>query len=90
MNDTITISLPVKELAAEIAEQLLKNQTVLLPVATVPPAEIISTDELCKRLDISVPTAMKMRKENKLPFFTIGVNVRYNWIKVIEALETQY
>jgi hypothetical protein len=50
-------------------------------------AEIINRDELCKRLDITEPTAIRWEKKGKIPCFRIGSNVRYNWPKVIEALE---
>lgn len=53
----------------------------------IPKIEIIDRKELCKRLDISEPTATKWGKKGKIPFFKIGTAVRYNWIKVIESLE---
>lgn len=49
--------------------------------------EIINRDELCKRLDITEPTAIRWEKKGAIPSLRIGSNVRYNWPKVIEALE---
>ena len=53
----------------------------------IPPAEIISRDELCKRLGITEPTSIRWGKKNVIPYFRIGSSIRYNWPKVIEALE---
>jgi predicted DNA-binding transcriptional regulator AlpA len=51
--------------------------------------EIINRDELCKRLAITEPTAIRWEKKGTIPSFRIGSNVRYNWPKVIETLESQ-
>ena len=53
----------------------------------IQPTEIIDRDELCKRLAITEPTAIRWGKKNLIPCFRIGSSVRYNWPKVIEALE---
>jgi hypothetical protein len=55
--------------------------------ATSAPAEIIGRSELCKRLDITEPTAIRWEKKGKIPCFRIGSNVRYNWTNVINVLE---
>ena len=49
--------------------------------------EIIGRNELCSRLDITEPTAIRWEKKGKIPCFRIGSNVRYNWQTVINALE---
>jgi hypothetical protein len=51
--------------------------------------EIINRDELCKRLDITEPTAIRWEKKGTIPSLRIGSYVRYNWPKVIEALESK-
>lgn len=51
------------------------------------PPEIIDTPELCRRLDISEPTAIRWRKKKKIPFFSIGASIRYNWVTVVQQLE---
>ena len=56
-------------------------------VAITPQTEIINRDELCKRLDITEPTAIRWEKKGKIPCFRIGSNVRYNWHNVINVLE---
>jgi len=56
-------------------------------VSPTPPTEIIDRAELCKRLNITEPTAIRWEKKNLIPCFRIGSSIRYNWPKVIEALE---
>ena len=52
-----------------------------------PIPEIINRIELCKRLAITEPTAIRWEKKGKIPCFRIGINVRYNWTTVINVLE---
>jgi excisionase family DNA binding protein len=49
--------------------------------------EIITQDELCKRLMISKPTVIRLVKKKKIPEIRIGSLVRYNYQSVIKALE---
>lgn len=49
--------------------------------------EIIDTAELCKRLNISEPTVIRWRKKGKIPYLSIGAAIRYDYIKVIEAID---
>jgi excisionase family DNA binding protein len=65
-------------------KELIKSRPVEQPAA-VP--EIINTEELCKRLDLSEPTLISWRKKKVIPFMRVGSSIRYNWPKVIEALE---
>jgi hypothetical protein len=51
--------------------------------------EIIDREELCKRLNITTPTAIRWAKKGLIPSFAIGSSIRYNWPKVIEALENK-
>lgn len=48
--------------------------------------EIIDRDELCKRLAITEPTAIRWEKKGKIPTLRIGSCVRYNWQMVIQSL----
>ncbi len=66
-------------LESKIAETSIASPT--------PPTEIIDRAELCKRLNITEPTAIRWEKKNLIPCFRIGSSIRYNWPKVIEALE---
>jgi predicted site-specific integrase-resolvase len=51
-------------------------------------AEIVSPEELCKRLGISIPTQIAYRRSGKLPFLKItDRKVGYDFNKVVAALE---
>lgn len=60
---------------------------------TVQPAEdkpeLINRFELCQRLGITEAHAIRLGKKGQIPEIRIGSSVRYNWPKVIEALETK-
>ena len=58
-------------------------------VLSPPASEIINREELCKRLNITEPTCIRWEKKGVLPCFRIGSSIRYNWPKVIEALENK-
>ena len=60
-------------------------------ISALPPpnhTEIITQDELCKRLMISKPTIIRWAKKKKIPLIRIGRSVRFNWQSVIDALES--
>lgn len=59
------------------------------PVQPLPSTEIIDRLELCKRLSITEPTAIRWEKKGVIPSIRIGSSVRYNWPKVIFALENK-
>lgn len=59
------------------------------PVTVTPKTEIINRQELCKRLNITEPTAIRWEKKGAIPCFRIGSNVRYNWPSVVETLENK-
>ena len=75
----------INQLLHDILEKLNKVS------ANPPPQdiEIITQDELCKRLMISKPTLIRWVKKKKIPVIRIGDLVRYNYYKVINALEEQ-
>ncbi len=53
------------------------------------PPEIIDTDTLCNRLNITKPTAIRYRKKGAIPFLRIGSSIRYDWNAVVKALENK-
>lgn len=82
---TITQITP-PELEAIIENSLKKILNNSTPQQT---SEIIGRNELCKRLAITEPTAIRWEKKSLIPCFRIGSSIRYNWPKVIEALENK-
>lgn len=49
--------------------------------------EIIDSKTLMQRLGISEPTLQRWRDKNRIPYIQEDSIIRYNWPKVIEALE---
>lgn len=87
MTEQILLSVPINEfklLMIDVVNDCLHHNT---PAGESPNTEIINRDELCKRLNITEPTAIRWEKKGVIPCFRIGSGVRYNWPKVIEALE---
>lgn len=79
------MSNPFDVIIADLQE--IKSKLAESPVTTATPqAEIIGRSELCKRLSISEPTAIRWEKKGKIPCFHIGSSVRYNWQFVIDSL----
>jgi len=75
-----------------ISQQLSNILERLNNISANPPpgaVEIITQDELCKRLMISKPTIIRWAKKKKIPLIRIGRSVRFNWQSVIEALESK-
>ena len=73
----------------ERLDDLDKKISRLPQIQSAPPAEIIDTTELCKRLALSEPTVIKWRRKKKIPSFKIGSCIRYNWPEVIQFLNKQ-
>lgn len=69
----------------ELAElkKLFKNP--VLPSVT-PAAEPISPDELCKRLDISKPTAWAWEKKGVIRGYHLGNRRYFIWEEVVAAM----
>lgn len=49
--------------------------------------EIIDSKTLMQRLDISEPTLQRWRDKKRIPYIQEDSVIRYNWPKVLEALE---
>lgn len=89
MQEQILLSVPINDfklLMTDVVNDCLHHKT---PDEITSPTEIINRGELCKRLNITEPTAIRWEKKGAIPFFRIGSAIRYNWPKVIEALENK-
>lgn len=49
--------------------------------------DLIDGYELCKRLGITIQTLIRWKAKGKLPYLQIGASIRYDYFKVLEALE---
>ncbi|MEO9257053.1 MAG: helix-turn-helix domain-containing protein, partial [Crocinitomicaceae bacterium] len=50
-------------------------------------AQIITGEELGKKLGVTIQTLIRWRQKGKIPFLQVGSSIRYDLHKVIEALE---
>jgi hypothetical protein len=77
------------ELILQELRDIKEHLSVAPPGTAITPAEIINEETLCKRLNITLPTASRWRKRNRLPFMQLGSSIRYNWPQVVAVLENK-
>lgn len=58
-----------------------------IPQQPVVKPDIITLETLSVRLAVGQQTLLKWRKKGKIPYLSLGANIRYDFNKVIEALE---
>ena len=76
-------------LLCEVMAKLENIEKMLNNPGEIKKVEIIDCRELCKRLNITEPTVIRWRAKGLIPFLNIGSAVRFNYLEVIEALETK-
>ncbi|MBM3887214.1 helix-turn-helix domain-containing protein [Candidatus Dependentiae bacterium] len=87
MHEQVLLSVPINEfklMIMDVVNECLHNTSNTQNISLT---EIIDRRELCKRLAITEPTAIRWSKKGKIPFFRIGKSIRYNWQIVIDTLE---
>ncbi len=67
--------------------QRMDNLEKLIAQRDEPTEEWIDRQTLCKRLDVSVPTIIRMEKKGTIPYSRKGMRAIYDWKKVTQALE---
>lgn len=72
----------------EIIQRLIEIDHKLnkLSLPSKEQTEIITRDELCKRLSLTEPTIIRWEQKGKIPCFRVGSCVRYNWEDVLIAI----
>ena len=79
-NQNVTITTEeLKELIENAVYKAINGQAVNY--------EIITENELSKRIGISKVTLHKYRKEGKIPFSKIGRSIRYDYKEVQKAIK---
>lgn len=81
MNQVI-ITISREELEQLIEEKIYKATSTKLTVA-----DIISENELSKRIGISKVTLHKFRKSGVIPFIKANRTIRYDYKEVLESLK---
>lgn len=77
----------LQSLVTESVQTALENAAPLLEPISKEPSEIIDSKTLMERLDISEPTVIRWRQKGKIPYLQIGTAIRYDYPKVLAALE---
>jgi hypothetical protein len=73
--------------------EALLSKVVQLAVENLPAQpgalkpDIMTGEQVCEKLDITIQTLIKWRQKGKVPFLKIGSAVRYDFNKVVSALE---
>lgn len=86
MDDMILSPIKLSDMLAQV-RTLIREELEASGIAIHKDPEIIDRAELCKRLNITPPTARLWESKGKLPVIKLGSNIRYNWTAVVEALE---
>jgi|SRR5690606_36342542 len=89
-NTSILITLSQDELCNIIQDSVknvIVNSTCYKQHENTLQSEIIDTKELIARLRLSEPTIIRYRKKGIIPYLQIGSAIRYEYQKVLEALE---
>jgi excisionase family DNA binding protein len=76
------------EALQETFNQMFKDALKSLPNREPEKETILLTgEELCKKLGVTIQTLIRWRHKGKIPFMRIGSSIRYDFIKVLEAIE---
>src|SRR5690606_24963443 len=89
---TVLVTLSDRELSNLIYENVTQaiinlGQGGIGKVSDQNEPEIIDGKTMMERLDISEPTLQRWRNKGRIPYIQQDNVVRYNWPKVLEALE---
>jgi hypothetical protein len=49
--------------------------------------DIMTGEELCQKLDVTIQTLIRWRHKGKIPYFQIGSSIRYDFNKVLDSIE---
>ena len=84
MLQIITEREEIRGIALEMMQWAIEN----MPESNqTPQPEIMTGEELCKKLDVTIQTLIRWRHKGKIPYLQIGSSIRYDFNKVLDALE---
>ena len=85
MSEQMFVTIPIDRLIEMQTDAIL--QKLRKETKETKPVVILSEDELGEKLGITRQTVAKLRKRKKIPYLEIGGAFRYDFYKVVEALE---
>ena len=75
----------------EVRQMFRDELTKFFPESQTPnqllKPDIITGEELCKKLDVTIQTLIRWRQKGKIPYLQIGSSIRYDLNKVLDAIE---
>ncbi len=86
MLQIITTESEFKSLMLEAVEWAVKNSPQKEPQKE---AQIITGEDLAKKLGVTIQTLIRWRHKGKIPFLQIGNSIRYDLHKVLASLENK-
>ena len=87
MENVFLTSLTTPEVRQIFRDELTKFFPECQTPTQLPKPEILTGEELCKKLGITIQSVIRWRHKGKIPFLRIGSSIRYDFNKVLEALE---
>jgi hypothetical protein len=84
MLQIITTTEAFKSLMLEAVEFAVNNIPQKEPTKE---AQIITGEDLSKKLGVTIQTLIRWRQKGKIPFLQIGNSIRYDLYKVLDSLE---
>ena len=83
--ENINITITKEELQSMIDQAVYKATTS----SEIGNYELITENELSKRLGLSKVTLHKRRKDGTIPFINIGRTIRYNYSEVLKSMNSR-
>ena len=87
MENVFLTSLTTPEVRQMFRDELVKFFPEDQAISQLPKPDIITGEQLCKKLDVTIQTLIRWRHKGKIPYMQIGSAIRYDLNKVLEAIE---
>lgn len=87
MENVFLTSLTTPEVRQIFRDELTNFFPTTLNNTSIPQPEIMTGEELCKKLDVTIQTLIRWRHKGKIPYLQLGSSIRYDFNKVIKAIE---
>jgi excisionase family DNA binding protein len=87
MENVFLTSLTTPEVRQIFRDELTNFFPSTLNSNPTPQPDIMTGEELCKKLDVTIQTLIRWRHKGKIPYLQIGSSIRYDFNKVLDALE---
>jgi excisionase family DNA binding protein len=87
MENVFLTSLTTPEVRQIFRDELTNFFPTTSNSTITPQPEIMTGEELCKKLDVTIQTLIRWRHKGKIPYLQLGSSIRYDFNKVIKAIE---